>query len=157
MKAKDLIEMFGKALVGIPIGVVMMMISYVSVYFIAGNDIFQNEMEQLKNIDTLIRQLIASGLVFYTILLLINLWKGICLNVKKLTIIDYVLEGVYLFTGFLAFFMLEYLANYSDIVEPISFVVIVLGTVFYCAIVAILEYIDKKMINARIKEKQSNN
>ena len=68
-----------KAVVGFPVGVTLLIIAYASVYFIAGADVFNAELYQLHNINTLIFQTISTGvsgyllfLAFYAILNLQN-------------------------------------------------------------------------------------
>lgn len=54
-----------KAVVGFPVGVTLLIIAYASVYFIAGADVFNAELYQLHNINTLIHQTISSGVSGY--------------------------------------------------------------------------------------------
>lgn len=53
------------SLKGFPIGVTLLMVAYASIYFIAGEEVFSNEISQLQNIKTLIYQVVISGLAYY--------------------------------------------------------------------------------------------
>lgn len=54
-----------KSLVGFTAGVTLLMIAYASVYFIAGESVFKNEISQLQNIKTLITQFVVIGIAYY--------------------------------------------------------------------------------------------
>ena len=56
-----------KSLVGFTAGVTLLMIAYASVYFIAGESVFKNEISQLQNIKTLITQFVVIGIAYYLI------------------------------------------------------------------------------------------
>lgn len=59
-----------KAVVGFPIGVTLLIISYASIYFIAGKDVFDAELYQLHNINTLICQTLSTGISGYLLSIL---------------------------------------------------------------------------------------
>jgi|GEM_PF-937007 hypothetical protein len=54
-----------KSVVGFPAGVLLLILAYISVYFIVGNEVFNEEMYQLHNVNTLIAQTITSGIAGY--------------------------------------------------------------------------------------------
>ena len=58
-----------QSLLGIPLGITIMVISYILVYFIVGDVIFDLELSQLHNIDTFITQIISAGIAGYFIFL----------------------------------------------------------------------------------------
>lgn len=58
-----------QSLLGIPLGITIMVISYILVYFIVGDVIFDLELNQLHNIDTFITQIISAGIAGYFIFL----------------------------------------------------------------------------------------
>ncbi len=53
------------SLIGFPIGITLLMINYICIYFISGENVFKNEILQLQDISTLILQLIIIGLAYY--------------------------------------------------------------------------------------------
>lgn len=55
------------ALVGFPVGITLLILTYVSIYFIAGEHIFNYELNQLHNIQTLISQIVSAGLSGYVL------------------------------------------------------------------------------------------
>lgn len=63
MKRKDEVKsILMKALRAFPIGVTLLMLLYASVYFISGEGVFNAELYQLHNINTLIYQIISVGM-----------------------------------------------------------------------------------------------
>lgn len=64
-KEKVVVQILTKSIMGFFIGVTLLMIAYMSVYFISGQYAFANEISQLQNIKTLVSQIIITGLVYY--------------------------------------------------------------------------------------------
>ena len=62
MKNKELKEIIKKSITGFPVGVLVLMIAYICIYFVAGATDFENEINQLKNVNTLIAQILVSGI-----------------------------------------------------------------------------------------------
>ena len=56
-----------KSLVGFAVGVTILMMTYISVYFIADETTFDAEINQLHNITTLITQIVAIGITYYLV------------------------------------------------------------------------------------------
>ena len=65
-------KIMNHSLVGFPIGISVLMISYACVYLIAGENVFKNEIAQLQDISTLILQLIIVGCAYYLFFVLTN-------------------------------------------------------------------------------------
>ena len=68
-----------KSLVGFPVGVMLLMLAYASMYFILGNNTFNAELNQLHNINTLITQIISvgiSGYMLFVIFEIINVFEN---------------------------------------------------------------------------------
>ena len=61
-----------KSLSGFTLGVTLLIMAYVSVYFISGENTFIAEIQQLQNIKTLITQVIVSGIAYYLLAILLN-------------------------------------------------------------------------------------
>lgn len=60
-------KLLTKSLVGIPVGVTLLIIVYISVYLIAGEAVFTDEISQLHNIDILVSQVASVGLAGYVL------------------------------------------------------------------------------------------
>lgn len=58
-------KILSKALVGFPIGVTLLIIAYASIYFIVGEDVFNAELYQIHNINTLLSQIVSVGISGY--------------------------------------------------------------------------------------------
>ena len=58
------------SLIGFPIGITILMISYINVYLIAGENTFINEIAQLQDFRTLLLQLIIIGCAYCLIFIL---------------------------------------------------------------------------------------
>ena len=68
-----------KSLVGFPVGVMLLMLAYASMYFILGNNVFNAELNQLHNINTLLTQIISvgiSGYMLFVIFEIINVFEN---------------------------------------------------------------------------------
>lgn len=64
-----------KSLVGFTAGVTLLMIAYASVYFIAGESVFKNEISQLQNIKTLITQFVVIGIAYYLLFISFHIFS----------------------------------------------------------------------------------
>lgn len=76
MKKENVVKkVLVKSLVGFTVGVTLLMIAYASVYFISGEDLFQNEITQLQNIKALITQIIVSGVAYYLLFISFHIFS----------------------------------------------------------------------------------
>ena len=57
-----------KSLFGFTLGITLLVMAYVSIYFISGEDVFIAEMQQLQNIKTFITQVLFSGMAYFIII-----------------------------------------------------------------------------------------
>lgn len=55
-------KIFIRSAIGFPIGVTLLMLSYICIFFLFGEDIFNLELYQLHNINTLILQIVSLGI-----------------------------------------------------------------------------------------------
>ena len=70
MKEENVVrKILVSSLVGFPIGVTLLMIAYIGLYYIAGENIFQVEVSQIQNIQTLISQVSILGLSYYIVII----------------------------------------------------------------------------------------
>ena len=65
-----------KSLSGFTLGVTLLIMAYVSVYFISGENTFIAEIQQLQNIKILITQVIVSGMQNRSVAHIKNLMKN---------------------------------------------------------------------------------
>ena len=66
MEIKKIIkENFVKSFIGFPIGALMLIISYVFIYFVGGKSIFKQEISALQDIHILITQIFVLGIAYY--------------------------------------------------------------------------------------------
>lgn len=64
-KEKKIRKILMKALIGFPVSVTLLIIAYASIYFMAGEDLFNTELYQLHNINTLLSQIVSVGISGY--------------------------------------------------------------------------------------------
>ncbi len=73
MKKENVIgKILINSLLGFPIGIMILMTIYASVYLIAGENVFIAEITQLKSIETLVFQLTTIGCAYYLFFILIG-------------------------------------------------------------------------------------
>ena len=66
MKKEEIVKkILIRSLAGFPVGVTLLMLAYASVYFIVGDTVFNTELNQLHNINTLLTQIISVGISGY--------------------------------------------------------------------------------------------
>ena len=66
MKKEEIVKkILIRSLAGFPVGVILLMLAYASVYFIVGDTVFNTELNQLHNINTLLTQIISVGISGY--------------------------------------------------------------------------------------------
>ena len=66
MKKEEIVKkILIRSLAGFPVGVMLLMLEYASVYFIVGDTVFNTELNQLHNINTLLTQIISVGISGY--------------------------------------------------------------------------------------------
>ena len=62
MKKEEIVKkILIRSLAGFPVGVMLLMLEYASVYFIVGDTVFNTELNQLHNINTFIFQMVSGG------------------------------------------------------------------------------------------------
>lgn len=69
---KTLTKILKESIAGFPIGVTLLIFSYVSVYFISGKEIFNIELFQLHDINILISQVIFTGISGYILAIIFH-------------------------------------------------------------------------------------
>ena len=150
------------SLIGFPIGVTLLMIGYVCIYFISGESVFYSEISQLQNIHTLIYQLIITGFAYYLLLIAFNIISN--LNNNKNATDKYVVEHPYksiLIISLSSLFFILILTLFdinifSENMKIMNSIMMVLTFVLETLIFVIRSTIENnviKKINQKIKER----
>ena len=66
-------NVFFKSIHGFTFGITMLLVSYISIYFILGENAFIMEIRQLENINLLINQIIVFGFMWYLLAIIFNM------------------------------------------------------------------------------------
>lgn len=150
------------SLVGFPVGVTLLMIAYICMYYIAGENIFHSEINQLQNIRILISQILIVGFAYYIIVIGFNMFSH--LNNKEVTN-KYITKHPYktvsiLLLSSLGVFIASTLVSIEKIfTENISLMNITILVILYAVygffflIKCTIESNLIKKINAKIKER----
>lgn len=170
MKKENIVKkILIKAVVGFPIGVTLLIMAYISVYFIAGEDVFNSELYQLHNIDILILQTISTGASGY--LLFITFYAISYLQNKDLEnkfIVEHPYESIFtiiIFSICIMVIIMETLWNTSIFSENISdlniiilfiisFTIYALNSLVFCINSARGKHLVKEF-NQKIKERNN--
>ncbi len=146
-----------KLLIGFPIGIFMLAITYILIYCIDGEATYISEISKLLEFEFMIEQFIFSGivytLVFLTLQIFIDIfskchltWKGL----GKFCGIYVLMIGFFLISSI----MLDTLNGYSGTVfvgiSVLLMIIISIGHVFY-------QVILNRKLNKALKEKQDQN
>ena len=152
------------SLVGFPIGVTLLMINYASVYLIAGENIFKNEISQLQDISTLFLQLIIVGWAYYLLFILINVIAH--LNETRSTSNKFLVKHPYKSILIMLIIMIatalilillnfEIFSENMAIMNIISFIIISVASVVCVCIKSAIESDLIKKINQKLKERNT--
>lgn len=165
-KQNNFRKIITKSLLGFPIGISLLMISYASLYFIAGEDVFKTEIMQLQNIHTLIFQLITIGVIYLLFFIIISLFAF--LNENKITSDKYAAEHPFktlliILLGYLIIVLIcaligsKVFTKNIGTMNMISFAIISLFCGIYSSIKSIIESDIVKQINQKLKERNAKN
>ena len=145
-----------KSLSGFTLGVTLLIMAYVNVYFISGENTFIAEIQQLQNIKTLITQVIVSGIAYYLLAILLNYYKKF--NEKYATSNPY--KFVFITIVLLILVMLCVLGNtniYSKNIEMLNIIIVVCIYALAGLIFCIRNSIDKNLVNKFNQKLQERN
>ena len=162
MKEK-LKKAFLKSFLGIPIGISLIMISYVFAYLIGGEEIFKLEISQLQSIDILLKQIVAGGiygylsiLAIYNLLILKNQGDKKMMEHPYKNIFYAIVSGAVPIS--IIFAVLENTNIFSDNMIVVNMIVFVILFIASSVIIALKDIKDSKlveMINRKLKERNS--
>ena len=153
-----------KSLSGFTLGVTLLITAYVVVYFIAGENAFVTEMQQLQNIKILIAQVLFSGLSYYLLALLFNIYKDM---VEKDVSENYIKNHPYKFIFtiisaciiiiLILFLLLGNVNIYSQNIQYMNSCILVLLYVLTSIIFCIKVSIERNLINKFNQKLQEKN
>lgn len=166
MKKENVVKkVLVKSLVGFTVGVTLLMIAYASVYFISGDNLFQNEIAQLQNIKTLITQIIVNGVAYYLLFISFHIFsimqnKELKEQYMKIHPYRFVLTGSIgtLIFIFISIFMISNTHVYSENIKDLNIILLVsiYAIIGLCIILkcTVENYLLKK-INQKLRERNS--
>lgn len=164
MKKENVVkQILMKALPGFSVGITLLIIAYASVYFILGQDVFDAELYQLHNIDTLIFQAISAGLSgyllfvsFYTISTLQKIEDKLMAEHPYKSVLTIIISSicVAVITVALLANTKIFSKNISSLNTIILIIVYMLSGLVFC-IKSVMEKHIIKEINQKLKEKNN--
>lgn len=150
------------SILGFPIGITILIMSYAAVYLIAGENTFKTEIMQLQNINTLVLQLVIIGFVYYLFFLMIGL---IGYLKESKTIYDkYLVEhplktlllALLIIATIIIMFLLLRIEVFSTNIVGMNIIAFAIVFVVYSIWFCISSFIESniiKIINKKLKEK----
>ena len=166
MKKENLVKkVFVNSLVGFTVGVTLLMVAYASIYFIAGESVFQNEIQQLQNIKTMLTQVIVTGIAYYLLFIsfhIFSILQNKDLKDKYIAKHPYkcilTISLVMLVFTWIIVYMISHPKIYSENIGAVNLIILVItyalvGLVF-CIKSTKESYLIKK-INRKLQERNS--
>ena len=139
--------------IGAMLGIVVLMLSYLGIYYVEGQGIYEQEILQLTQADILQNQLIVGafyGALFVTeIFILTELTK----NENKQFYKPILASIVLILAEFIFVFSIYYIGQFSDNIKMM--IVIISHFVFgiYALVMCVKLFLEEFFINKKIKEK----
>ena len=65
-------KIFVSSLAGFPLGITLLLFSYIGIYYIVGENTASLELAQLQNVKTLVYQMMSLGLAYFILFVHIN-------------------------------------------------------------------------------------
>lgn len=166
MKKESIVrKIFVSSLIGFPIGVTLLMLAYISIFCISGEDIANNELTQLHNVRTLFFQVIAIGLTYFIVFININtisLLKNKETTNKFMSKHPYITVILSIIISLWLILSIQLICNeslYSKNIATVNCVTIIIIYAIislFFMIKDIIENLLVKKINIKIKEKNNN-
>lgn len=165
MKKESIVrKIFVSSLIGFPVGVTLLMLAYISIFCISGEDIANNELTQLHNVRTLFFQVIAIGLTYFIVFININtisLLKNKETTNKFMSKHPYISVLIFLIVSSILVLSVQLVCNenvYSKNIATLNCVTIIIIYAIislFFMIKDIIENLLVKKINIKIKEKNN--
>lgn len=149
-----------KVFIGFPVGIMMLVISYIFIYLIDGNNVYIFEISKLENINILVGQIIQSG-ILYTVFII---WIKSCLNIivnKKGSKFTYKDLGIFLIectiVAIISFVFCGWSKKYySEELQDVTFGLGIVVMMLVFAIYFIVNVINIHFINKKIRQRNKN-
>lgn len=166
MKKESLmIKVLKKSTIGFFIGITLLIVAYVGVYFILGEATFVKEMSQLQNIKTLIVQVVLTGIIYYMMLVCFKAFA--CIENKEMKD-KYMLKHPYTYlfipliitiiVFLLAIYILSNSNIYSENIATLNLIILIICFALSALIFCIKSFRESqviKKINQKLKERNS--
>ena len=159
MEEKITLKTFGKAAIGIPIGITFLIFCYISIYFVESAEAYKNVAMDITNINIFMWQLVVMSAVGYIIMLFTNItsivsYKADRDNSSKWSVLGLpLLMGLTYFIPSLIIILSKNLFNYDVYLLVIALGLIFFGGIFIINIMS--KAITQDRINKKIKEKNN--
>ena len=155
---KSNVKLVLKSCIGIPIGITFLMICYVFLYILAGEDVFKNAILEFSHISTLVHQLLIMSATGYSVLLGIYLYPYISDIVNKTnnaskTVFPFAVLVVFVFL--LPCSLILYTNIFPSPLLSIIEATWITTLAIICVSIIIYQVITQSKINKKIKEKNN--
>ena len=149
-----------KALIGFPVGIMMLAVSYIFVYIIDGQQTYVLELEKLTDINFLVAQSLYAALayiiLFEAIILFVSFTKRYSKNITWGAMLKFAI-GIFAFCIILP--LIDLVLNTRNVMDGevgtvllgTEVIVMILAAIIYC----IVKLIEEHKINEALKEKNS--
>lgn len=160
-KEKIIQKILLKSLIGLPIGITLLIFSYLSTYFIVGNDIFNNELYQLHNINIFIFQIISAGISGYMLCLGLSIFSILSKIEKNLNEHPYKSVFIIILSFLCILLIMPLLTNkniFSQNISNLNLIILIIVYAICGSIFCIRNSVEKyyiKKINKKLKERNN--
>ncbi|MBO4293206.1 MAG: hypothetical protein J5881_02310 [Clostridia bacterium] len=167
MKKENIVKkLFTSSLIGFPIGVTLLILSYAGIFCIVGEDAANKELLQLNNIRTLVYQAMVMGLAYFIVF--VNLNTALLFLNRETTIkftykhpcISVLLLLLSVLGMIISLNLINIESIYSKNVAMLNVIIMVIIYAVACLVFMIKDVKENllvKKINIKIKEKNENN
>lgn len=149
---KNILNVFKIILIGSTVGVTGLMIAYLGVYYIAGNEVFVQEISNLEQIKILQSQLATIACIGVLISLSVYYVESVRSSKK---------QSAYKLTGAILLLLMsfgitlligEHIGQFSENISDMIVIIETVALAGYCLIRIVKESIDGFIINKKLKE-----
>ena len=162
MKKESILrKVFVSSLIGFPVGVTLLILAYVGIYWLTGENVVNNELTQLHNIKTLVYQSMSIGLAYFIVFVNLNT-ALLILNTEKTTkfvhkhpCISVLLLLLSVLGMTIAFMLISNKSIYSKNVAMLNVIIITIIYALVCLVFMIKDVKENlliKKINNKIKD-----
>ena len=140
---------------GFTLGITLLMITYLVLYHISGQETFYSLFSKLNNINTFQTQILIMGFCGTIISLAFYLVETQFSKENISTIMTVIIFSLFLLTCIISMFLIENIACFDKVVQDL---LTVIGIIFFivCGLIGCIETsINEFIINKKIKEKNS--